>query len=51
MSKVTKAGTIVVPPVLSFYSKPKSVDDLINFVLGKVLDVLGVENELYERWG
>lgn len=51
MSKVTKAGAIVVPPVLSFYSKPKSVDDMINFVLGKVLDALGVDNELYERWG
>lgn len=51
MSKVTKAGAIVVPPVLSFYSKPKNVDDMIIFVLGKVLDVLGVENELYERWG
>ena len=51
MKKVTKTGAIVVPPVLSFYSKPKSVDDMINFVLGKVLDVLGVENELYERWG
>ena len=51
MSKVTKAGAIVVPPVLSFYSKPKNVDDMINFILGKVLDVLGVENELYERWG
>lgn len=51
MSEVTNAGAIVVPPVLSFYSKPKNVDDMINFVLGKVLDVLGVENELYERWG
>lgn len=51
MSKVTKAGAIVVPPVISFYSKPKTVDDMIDFVLGKVLDVLGLENELYERWG
>ena len=51
MSKATKAGAIVVPPVLSFYSKPKNVDDMINFILGKVLDVLAVDNELYERWG
>jgi 4-hydroxy-3-polyprenylbenzoate decarboxylase len=51
MSKVTKAGAIVVPPVLSFYSKPKNVDDMINFILGKVLDVLGVENKLFNRWG
>jgi 4-hydroxy-3-polyprenylbenzoate decarboxylase len=41
MKTVTKAGAIVVPPMLSFYSKPKTVDDMINFNLGKVLDVLG----------
>jgi 4-hydroxy-3-polyprenylbenzoate decarboxylase len=50
MKKVTKTGAIVVPPMLSFYSKPKTVEDLINFNLGKVLDVLGIENKLYERW-
>lgn len=50
MSRVTKAGAVIVPPVLSFYSKPKGVDDMINFVLGKILDVLGVENELFNRW-
>jgi 4-hydroxy-3-polyprenylbenzoate decarboxylase len=51
MSKVTKAGTVVLPPMLSFYSKPKTIDDMINHTIGKVLDVLGIENKLYERWG
>jgi len=51
MAKVTKAGAVVLPPVLSFYSKPKNIDDMVNYILGKVLDVMGIENELYKRWG
>jgi 4-hydroxy-3-polyprenylbenzoate decarboxylase len=51
MSKATKAGAVVLPPMLSFYSKPKSIEDMVNYIIGKVLDVLGIENELYERWG
>jgi 4-hydroxy-3-polyprenylbenzoate decarboxylase len=50
MAKVTKAGAVVLPPVLSFYSKPKNIDDMVNYLLGKVLDVMGIENKLYERW-
>lgn len=50
MAKVTRAGAIVLPPVLSFYSKPKKVEDMVNYVIGKVLDVLGIENKLFERW-
>ncbi|UCE39494.1 MAG: UbiX family flavin prenyltransferase [Thermoplasmata archaeon] len=51
MSRVTKAGGVILPPVLSFYSQPKSIDDMVSHVLGKVLDVMGIENELFERWG
>jgi len=50
MAKVTRAGGVVLPPVLSFYSKPKNIEDMINYILGKVLDVLGIDNKLYERW-
>jgi 4-hydroxy-3-polyprenylbenzoate decarboxylase len=51
MAKVSRAGAVVLPPMLSFYSKPKGIDDMINHILGKVLDVMGIENELYPRWG
>ena len=44
------SGAIIIPPILSFYHKPKSIDDLIDFVVGKILDSMGVEHELYERW-
>jgi 4-hydroxy-3-polyprenylbenzoate decarboxylase len=50
MKTVTKAGAVVLPPMLSFYPKPKTVDDMVNIILGKALDVLGIENKLYERW-
>ncbi len=51
MAKVARAGAVVLPPMLSFYTKPKKIEDMVNYILGKVLDVLGIENELYERWG
>ena len=35
----------------AFYGRPESVLDLVDFVVGKVLDQLGVENDLYKRWG
>ncbi len=50
MLRVTKAGAVVMPASPGFYHKPKSMDDLINFVVGKVMDMLGIENDLYSRW-
>jgi 4-hydroxy-3-polyprenylbenzoate decarboxylase len=35
----------------AFYQRPESVDDLVNFVVGKALDSLGIGNRLYKRWG
>jgi len=51
MLKAARAGAVIMPASPGFYSRPRSVDDLINFMVGKVLDVLGVENALYGRWG
>lgn len=50
MTRVLHAGGIIIPPVLSFYSKPKDINDLVNHVIGKVLDSLGLDNKLYKRW-
>ncbi len=50
MRKVTLAGGVILPPVITMYSKPKSVKELVDHIVGKVLDSLGIENEVYKRW-
>lgn len=50
MTTLTEAGAVIVPAMPAFYSKPRSIDDLVNFVVGKVLDVVGVEHDLLKRW-
>ena len=50
MLTVTDMGGIILPPVPGFYSRPESITDLVNHTVGKVLDVLGVEHDLFTRW-
>jgi flavin prenyltransferase len=51
LTACAEAGAIVVPAMPAFYAKPESIDDLVSFVVGKVLDVLEVEHSLFKRWG
>ncbi|OIO21181.1 hypothetical protein COV61_04135 [Candidatus Micrarchaeota archaeon CG11_big_fil_rev_8_21_14_0_20_47_5] len=48
--KLSRIGVIILPACPAFYSKHDRVEDLVNFVVGKALDSLGVENKLYKRW-
>lgn len=50
LTALAEAGAIVVPAMPAFYQRPETLDDLVNFVVGKALDVLGVAHELYPRW-
>jgi polyprenyl P-hydroxybenzoate/phenylacrylic acid decarboxylase-like protein len=50
MLKAARAGAIVMPASPSFYGSPKTVTELVDNVVGRVLDILGVENELVNRW-
>lgn len=50
MSKLASLGVIIAPPILGYYSGGESLESMENFLVGKWLDVLGIENEIYERW-
>lgn len=51
MLKLAQAGAVILPPVPGFYGKPQTLDDMVDFVAGRVLDHLDVPHELGPRWG
>ena len=51
METVTLAGATVLPPMLAFYHQPRTIDDLLAQVTGKVLDQFGIPHALFKRWG
>ena len=50
MEQVTLAGAVVLPASPGFYGKPKKVDDLVDFIVARVLDQIGLKHELGTRW-
>lgn len=51
MRRVALAGGIILPAALTMYIKPSGIEDIVDHIVGKVLDVLGIENDIYRRWG
>lgn len=51
MLKLARLGTVILPPNPGFYHQPRNVSDLVDFVVAKLLDQLGIEHQLVERWG
>ena len=51
MAKVTRMGGIIMPPVPAFYHHPKTIEDLIDQTIGKVLDLFFIDAMLFKRWG
>ena len=47
MLKLSKLGVKIIPPVPAFYLRPKKIEDVVNYIVGKILDSLGVEHNLY----
>jgi len=50
MVRAKKAGASILPACPGFYSRPKTIEDLIDIMVGRALDLLGIENDVYARW-
>jgi len=48
---VAEAGAVVMPAMPAYYTRPQTVQDMVDFVVGRVCDQFGVEHRLFERWG
>jgi 4-hydroxy-3-polyprenylbenzoate decarboxylase len=51
MLKLARLGVRIIPAMPGFYGHPQTIDDIVNFVVGKMLDQLGIEGNLFTRWG
>jgi 4-hydroxy-3-polyprenylbenzoate decarboxylase len=51
MLKLARLGVVILPPVPGFYTKPKTIDDIVNHTVGKCLDQFNIEHDLFKRWG
>lgn len=50
MLKLARLGVRIIPAMPGFYSQPQTIEDVVNFVVGKILDQLGIEGDLFRRW-
>ena len=50
MLDLAKQGALIVPAMPAYYHKPKTIEALVDYVVGKVLDLLGIKHTLYKRW-
>lgn len=51
MLKLARLGVTVLPAMPAYYQKPQTIDDLVHFQVGKILDAMGIDNQVYNRWG
>ena len=51
MLKLARLGVVILPPVPGFYTKPKTIDEIVEHTVGKCLDQFNIAHNLYKRWG
>lgn len=51
MAALAQIGAVILPPMLTFYNKPNSIDDMVTHIVGKILDQLDIEINNMHRWG
>ncbi|MFB0543986.1 MAG: UbiX family flavin prenyltransferase, partial [Candidatus Bathyarchaeia archaeon] len=49
--KLSRMGVVILPAMPAFYHRPRGVEDLVDFIVGRILDRLGLDHDLYKRWG
>jgi flavin prenyltransferase len=51
LATCAEAGAVILPAMPAFYTRPQSLADVVDFIVGRVCDQLGVEHRLFQRWG
>ena len=50
MLTLSQEGAVILPAMPGFYSSPRTIDEIVNFIVGKILDSLNIENNIFKRW-
>jgi 4-hydroxy-3-polyprenylbenzoate decarboxylase len=51
MLRLARAGAVILPAIPGFYNHPKTIEDMVDFVVARILDQVGVKHQLLKRWG
>jgi 4-hydroxy-3-polyprenylbenzoate decarboxylase len=50
MQLLTEMGAVIMPPVPAFYHQPKTIQDIVDYTVGKMLDMMSIKHNLFQRW-